>query len=693
MNMNSRMAMAEKLSVQQLQQAIQSGSLPAYIGIPLIEQKTKEKSQMAAAQQGQQKPLSVASQILQQAEQQEQQDQGIDQLPSNLPMMEEGENGYAGGGIIAFAERGRVNDPYAEDFAPSGTDYSYTDLINPDIVGKDNYFEALRKSTAEEAGMGINLENDPSSYTSEYISSLANRNQRAEVPSYLRNVSDRVRKEEAAAQAEAVAREGREKRIERERVGLPMADRLNVPGINPFTPQERVNQGVRDEVPNPPDAFRNEPTYEPVAASPAGRYIEGLTTDLKSTLGTYDLREKLYRQYSSAASGMSDATDVERTAAQEMLKRIKDMSGPELRALAEQGRPPAMTAVETTSPTSRVQPPAAPEAPATSSFSMDDTAGTTYTPRPQGGQTTPNAGIVNAPGARSVNPNVPGAPRTAPQGGGGRGTLPSTLDAAEKSDSPAASRAVSMLDKYVAQLEKGGNDIDRDKKEALYMALIQGGLGMMGGTSPNAFANIAAGLLPATQAYQQAIAGIKKGERERLEKLINTGLKKEEFLLKAEEIGVKRETARMVYDAAMARTGAMGGGGARDKLSFLEQKQLEGMELKYRQEAAKATGIMNKELGSNIAYTSLITKINNPKTPEAERRKLQASADAMKQPYLSAINDAKEMASLYGGKLNRPSESPAGNMPKGIPQGSVQIGTSGGKPVYKAPDGKQYIVE
>lgn len=35
----------------------------------------------------------------------------------------------------------------------------------------------------------------------------------------------------------------------------------------------------------------------------------------------------------------------------------------------------------------------------------------------------------------------------------------------------------------------------------------------------------------------------------------------------------------------------------------------------------------------------------------------------------------------------------AAQLPAGIPAGSVQIGTSGGKPVYRSPDGKQYIVE
>jgi hypothetical protein len=247
-----------------------------------------------------------------------------------------------------------------------------------------------------------------------------------------------------------------------------------------------------------------------------------------------------------------------------------------------------------------------------------------------------------------------------------------------------------MLDKYVAMLEKSGEDVGRQKKEALYMALIQGGLGMMGGTSPNAFANIAAGLLPATQAYQQAMRDIKKDDRARLEKLINAGLKKEEFLLKAEEIGVKRDTARMVYDAAMARTGAMGGSG---KTSLLEERQLQGLQLKYTQEANRLTKDMNKQLSESFPYTSLITKINNPKTPEAERRKLQESANAIKQPYLDDIKNAKDMANLYGGRLGQSSPAGGGNMPKGIPQGSRQVGTSGGKPVYESPDGKRYIVE
>lgn len=142
MDMNSRMAMAEKLSVQQLQQAVQSGSLPAYIGIPLIEQKTKEKAQMAAAQGGQEKPPSVAASILQQAEQQEQA-QGINQLPSNLPVMDDQEMGMAGGGIVAFADEGQVVDPNAP---PPTSMYGNIPAMSPE--GKaafDEYAKELKE--------------------------------------------------------------------------------------------------------------------------------------------------------------------------------------------------------------------------------------------------------------------------------------------------------------------------------------------------------------------------------------------------------------------------------------------------------------------------------------------------------------------------------------------------------------------
>lgn len=94
-----RMAEAEKLSIPQLQMAIKDGSLPAYIGIPLLQDKMKQTQQAKMAQAGQQpQQPPVAAQVMQQASQ-----MGIDHLRSNLPA-----EGMAGGGIIAFDEGGDV---------------------------------------------------------------------------------------------------------------------------------------------------------------------------------------------------------------------------------------------------------------------------------------------------------------------------------------------------------------------------------------------------------------------------------------------------------------------------------------------------------------------------------------------------------------------------------------------------------
>ena len=94
-----------KYSVAELQRGIQDGVIPAYIGIPLLQDKMQKQKQAQAAgagQQGQQPPL--AEQIMAEASQ-----AGVDQLPSNLPQS------YASGGIIAFEGGGspsKYETPY-----------------------------------------------------------------------------------------------------------------------------------------------------------------------------------------------------------------------------------------------------------------------------------------------------------------------------------------------------------------------------------------------------------------------------------------------------------------------------------------------------------------------------------------------------------------------------------------------------
>lgn len=88
--------MAKKLSVPQLQKAIQDGLIPPYVGIPVLQEKVQLEQRMRnAAVQAQQGP-TVAQQVMADA-------QGLNQLQSNLPAQ------MAGGGIVAFARGGDLD--------------------------------------------------------------------------------------------------------------------------------------------------------------------------------------------------------------------------------------------------------------------------------------------------------------------------------------------------------------------------------------------------------------------------------------------------------------------------------------------------------------------------------------------------------------------------------------------------------
>ena len=107
-SMSNRARMAENLSIQQLQQSIQDGVLPSYIGVPLLKSKVEDAKllQAAKAAQSMSQQPSVAQQVMAQAQQVE---QGVPGLQSNLPPA------MAGGGIVAFAEGGMYDEEDSDE--------------------------------------------------------------------------------------------------------------------------------------------------------------------------------------------------------------------------------------------------------------------------------------------------------------------------------------------------------------------------------------------------------------------------------------------------------------------------------------------------------------------------------------------------------------------------------------------------
>lgn len=142
-----RIAMADRMSVDQLKEALQNKTLPAYIAIPLIEEKMNMQDRMrssAAAQQARPQP-PIAEQVMQRAEA-----AGIDRLPTNLAPAQ----GMAGGGIVAFDEGGEVPR------------YANTGLVEPEFRTTDPAkinqakLDILRAELAEEQ-RNLGSETDP----------------------------------------------------------------------------------------------------------------------------------------------------------------------------------------------------------------------------------------------------------------------------------------------------------------------------------------------------------------------------------------------------------------------------------------------------------------------------------------------------------------------------------------------------
>lgn len=98
----------DSYSIDMLTQGVQNGTVPAYIGIPLIQEKTQAMKQSQALMGGMQAQAQppIAQQVLADAEQ----TAGLEALPTGLPT-----EGFAPGGIIAFAEGGEADDEEEDD--------------------------------------------------------------------------------------------------------------------------------------------------------------------------------------------------------------------------------------------------------------------------------------------------------------------------------------------------------------------------------------------------------------------------------------------------------------------------------------------------------------------------------------------------------------------------------------------------
>jgi hypothetical protein len=117
-------------SIEMLTKGVQNGTVPAYIGIPLIQQKTQELNKNKALMGGMQQQPPIAQEVLDQA----QQATGLDELSTGLPA-----EGFAPGGIVAFADGGEADEE--DDFDMGRDEQQLFDMLRRRLASNSEYEE------------------------------------------------------------------------------------------------------------------------------------------------------------------------------------------------------------------------------------------------------------------------------------------------------------------------------------------------------------------------------------------------------------------------------------------------------------------------------------------------------------------------------------------------------------------------
>jgi hypothetical protein len=161
-------------------------------------------------------------------------------------------------------------------------------------------------------------------------------------------------------------------------------------------------------------------------------------------------------------------------------------------------------------------------------------------------------------GEPSAKPAAPAAPATA------AAPTPAVPSNTYEKDAGGIDTLIKQLTGDIKESAKTNADA---RKEAKLMAMMQAGLGIMGGTSQYAGANFK-GAIPALQGYQEEMRGIRADEAKQLGQIASLNLKGAELKQELKKLGITEEYYRQHYPlfAAQAKyysqrgTGGTGGG-------------------------------------------------------------------------------------------------------------------------------------
>lgn len=222
-----------------------------------------------------------------------------------------------------------------------------------------------------------------------------------------------------------------------------------------------------------------------------------------------------------------------------------------------------------------------------------------------------------------------------------------TTQADKKSDAkPVMTPLEDLFSRQEKLIESEREAAKAARDDAKNMRLLEAGLGILGGESPYAFSNIGKGAASAVKGYGEDVAGLRKEERQRTKDLME----------------IQKERADMDY---------------------------KGKLLKIQELAAtkpdSTSQIISLGRKAGLDDRALLGLLAGNKDTENSAKNIATKAYFENPMFAQKYGSLDKYLSSQGLGVQA-------QLPAGIPPGSVQVGTSKGKPVYKAPDGKQYVV-
>jgi hypothetical protein len=168
-------------------------------------------------------------------------------------------------------------------------------------------------------------------------------------------------------------------------------------------------------------------------------------------------------------------------------------------------------------------------------------------------------------------------------------------------------KAPSSMDEYLKMLKEGYSDVKAQKEEDKYLALLAAGLGMMGGTSPYAGANIGAGAMQGVASLAAARKD-RAAEKSSLDKAYGQALYRQNLgemtsASKAELLAIQRGTLELNQKRELDSVlNNIQGQAEKRALAALKTQGLIGLDTPGEEVAAKVAGWVAQDLAKNKAF-------------------------------------------------------------------------------------------